>query len=178
MPWNNQGNDGGGPWGQGGGNGGNNGGGSPWGQGSGGGGGKPPQDIDELVQQGRDALRRIIPGGGSSGRSFILLLIIFAGIWAATGFYRVNPQQQGVVLRFGEWIRTTAPGLHYHIPFPIETVMTPEVTRDNRIEIGFRDVGGSSSTRRDIADESQMITGDENIVDIDFVVFWRVSDAG
>lgn len=178
MPWNNQGNDGGGPWGQGGGSGGNNGGGGPWGQGGGGGGGKPPQDIDELVQQGRDALRRVIPGGGSSGRSFILLLIIFAGIWAATGFYRVNPQQQGVVLRFGEWVRTTAPGLHYHIPFPIETVMTPEVTSDNRIEIGFRDVGGSSSTRRDIADESQMITGDENIVDIDFVVFWRISDAG
>jgi len=177
MPWNNQGNDGGGPWGQGGGSGGNNGGSGPWGQG-GGGGGKPPQDIDELVQQGRDALRRVIPGGGSSGRSFILLLIIFVGIWAATGFYRVNPQQQGVVLRFGEWVRTTAPGLHYHIPFPIEAVMTPEVTRDNRIEIGFRDVGGSSSTRRDIADESQMITGDENIVDIDFVVFWRVSDAG
>lgn len=178
MPWNNQGNDSGGPWGQGGGSGGNNGGGgSPWGQG-GGGGGKPPQDIDELVQQGRDALRKIIPGGGSSGRSFILLLIIFAGIWAATGFYRVNPQQQGVVLRFGEFIRTTAPGLHYHIPFPVETVLTPEVTRDNRIEIGFRDVGGSSSSRRDIADESQMITGDENIVDIDFVVFWRVSDAG
>jgi membrane protease subunit HflK len=179
MPWNNQGNDGGGPWGQGGGTGGNNGGSSgPWGQG-GSGGGKPPQDIDELVQQGRDALRRIIPGGGqSSGRSFILLLIIFAGIWAATGFYRVNPQQQGVVLRFGEWVRTTAPGLHYHIPFPVETVLTPEVTRDNRIEIGYRDVGGSSSSRRDIADESQMITGDENIVDIDFVVFWRVSDAG
>ena len=76
MPWNNQGNDGGGPWGQGGGSGGNNGGGGPWGQGGGGGGGKPPQDIDELVQQGRDALRRVIPGGGSSGRSFILLLII------------------------------------------------------------------------------------------------------
>ena len=179
MPWNNQGNEGGGPWGQGGGSGGNNGGGGgPWGQGGGGGGGKPPQDIDELVQQGRDALRKVIPGGGSSGRSFILLLIIFAGIWAATGFYRVNPQQQGVVLRFGEWVRTTAPGLHYHIPFPVETVLTPEVTRDNRIEIGFRDVGGSSSSRRDIADESQMITGDENIVDIDFVVFWRVSDAG
>jgi membrane protease subunit HflK len=87
-----------------------------------------------------------------------------------TGFYRVNPQQQGVVLRFGEWIRTTAPGLHYHIPYPVESVMTPEVTRDNRIEVGFRDVSGNSSSRRDIADESQMITGDENIVDIDFVV--------
>ena len=107
-----------------------------------------------------------------------MLLIVAIAIWALTGFYRVNPQQQGVVLRFGEWVRTTAPGLHYHIPYPIEAVMTPEVTRDNRIEIGFRDVSGNSSSRRDIADESQMITGDENIVDIDFVVFWRISDAG
>jgi membrane protease subunit HflK len=68
--------------------------------------------------------------------------------------------------------------LHYHLPYPIETVLTPEVTRDNRIEVGFRDVSGNSSSRRDIADESQMITGDENIVDIDFVVFWRIADAG
>ena len=190
MPWNNQGGgDQGGPWGQGGGQGGGPGGGrggrgggsggsggGPWGQG--GGGGQTPPDLDQAIRQGRDALRRVMPGGAGSGKSLILLLIIFLGIWAATGFYRVNPQQQGVVLRFGEWIRTTAPGLHYHLPYPIETVLTPEVTRDNRIEIGFRDISGNSSSRRDIADESQMITGDENIVDIDFVVFWRISDAG
>jgi membrane protease subunit HflK len=177
MPWNNQGGgDSNGPWGQGGGRGGSGGGGGPWGQG---GGGQTPPDFDKAIRQGRDALRRVMPsGGGGSAKSLILLLIIFAGIWAATGFYRVNPQQQGVVLRFGEWVRTTAPGLHYHLPYPIETVLKPEVTRDNRIEIGFRDIGGNSSTRRDIADESQMITGDENIVDIDFVVFWRIADAG
>ena len=171
MPWNNQGggNNGGGPWGQGGG-------GGPWGQG---GGGQPPQDIDALIRQGRDAWRRMMPGGGaSSGRTVTLLILVFALIWAATGFYRVNPQQQGVVLRFGEWVRTSSPGLHYHLPFPIETVLKPEVTRDNRIEVGFRDVSGNSASRRDIADESQMITGDENIVDIDFVVFWRIADAG
>lgn len=177
MPWNNQGGgDSNGPWGQGGGRGGSGGGGGPWGQG---GGGQTPPDFDKAIRQGRDALRRVMPGGGGgSAKSLILLLIIFAGIWAATGFYRVNPQQQGVVLRFGEWVRTTAPGLHYHLPYPIEAVLKPEVTRDNRIEIGFRDIGGNSSTRRDIADESQMITGDENIVDIDFVVFWRIADAG
>ena len=171
MPWNNQGggNNGGGPWGQGGG-------GGPWGQG---GGGQPPQDIDALIRQGRDAWRRMMPGGGaSSGRTVTLLFLVFSLIWAATGFYRVNPQQQGVVLRFGEWVRTSSPGLHYHLPFPIETVLKPEVTRDNRIEVGFRDVSGNSASRRDIADESQMITGDENIVDIDFVVFWRIADAG
>jgi membrane protease subunit HflK len=181
MPWNNQGggNNGGGPWGQGGGGGGSGsgGGGGPWGQG--GGGGQPPQDIDAIIRQGRDAWRRMMPGGGaSSGRTLTLLVLVFGLIWAATGFYRVNPQQQGVVLRFGEWVRTSPPGLHYHLPFPIESVLTPEVTSDNRIEIGFRDVSGNSSSRRDIADESQMITGDENIVDIDFVVFWRIADAG
>ena len=181
MPWNNQGggNNGGGPWGQGGGGGGSgSGGGGPWGQG-GGGGSQPPQDIDAIIRQGRDAWRRMMPGGGaSSGRTLTLLVLVFGLIWAATGFYRVNPQQQGVVLRFGEWVRTSPPGLHYHLPFPVESVVTPEVTSDNRIEIGFRDVSGNSSSRRDIADESQMITGDENIVDIDFVVFWRIADAG
>jgi membrane protease subunit HflK len=105
-------------------------------------------------------------------------LLIAAILWLATGFYRVNAQQQGVVLRFGEWVRTSPPGLHYHLPYPIETVLTPEVTRDNRLEVGFREIAGRSNSKRDIADESQMITGDENIVDIDFVVFWRVSDAG
>ena len=178
MPWNNQGNNNGGPWG-GGNNGGNNGG-NPWGGGpqrpSG---GRPnPPDFDKVINDLKNNFGGKMSGGGSSRRFILLGLIILMGLWAATGFYRVNPQQQGVVLRFGEWIRTTGPGLHYHLPFPIEQVLTPDVTRDNRLEIGFRDVAGSSATRRDIADESLMITGDENIVDIDFVVFWRISDAG
>ena len=177
MPWNNQGNNNGGPWG-GGNNGGNNGG-NPWGGGpqrpSG---GRPnPPDFDKVINDLKNNFGGKMPGGGSSRRLILLGLIILMGLWAATGFYRVNPQQQGVVLRFGEWIRTTGPGLHYHLPFPIEQVLTPDVTRDNRLEIGFRDVAGSSATRRDIADESLMITGDENIVDIDFVVFY-ISDAG
>jgi len=180
MPWNNQGNNGGGPWG-GGGNGGNNGG-NPWG--SGGGGpqrpsGRPnPPDLEKVFNEFKSSLGGKVPGSGAPKRLIIFGLIILLGIWAATGFYRVNPQQQGVVLRFGEWIRTTGPGLHYHLPFPIEQVMTPDVTRDNRLEFGFRDIAGSSATRRDIIDESLMITGDENIVDIDFVVFWRIADAG
>ena len=168
MPWNNQGGQSGGPWGQGGG------GGGPWGQG----GGQNPQDVDAAIRQMKDAWGRMMPTGGGGMRSLLLLVLVFALVWAATGFYRVNPQQQGVVLRFGEWVRTSPPGLHYHLPYPIETVLKPEVTRDNRIEIGFRDATGNASSRRDIADESQMITGDENIVDIDFVVFWRISDAG
>jgi membrane protease subunit HflK len=177
MPWNNQG--GGnnqGPWGGGPqGSGGQN----PWGNGQGQGPNRPrPPEFDKLMSDMKNRYGRFLPGGGGSGRAIILLLILLLAGWAITGFYRVNPQQQGVVLRFGEWVRTTSPGLHYHLPSPIETVLTPEVTRDNRLEIGFRDVQGRSASRRDIADESQMITGDENIVDIDFVVFWRIADAG
>ena len=86
MPWNNQGGrGGGGPWGQGGG--GN--GGGPWGQG---GGGQPPQDVDAVIRQFGEAWRRMMPSGGGGGRSIMLLSIVFALIWGATGFYRVNPQ--------------------------------------------------------------------------------------
>ncbi len=177
MPWNNQGNNNGGPWG-GGDNGGNNGG-NPWGGGSQRPSGRPnPPDFDKVINDLKNNFGGKMPGGGAPKRLILIGLIVLLGLWAATGFYRVNPQQQGVVLRFGEWIRTTGPGLHYHLPFPVEQVMTPDVTRDNRLEIGFRDIAGSSATRRDITDESLMITGDENIVDIDFVVFWRISDAG
>jgi membrane protease subunit HflK len=113
------------------------------------------------------------------GNAIIVLLVIVVLGWLSSGFYRVNTQQEGVVLRFGEWVKTTPPGLHYHWPYPIETVLTPEVTRDNRINIGFRSTNdGGSSTRRDLPFESEMITGDENIVDIDFVVFWRIGEAG
>ena len=180
MPWNNQGGGGNnqGPWGGGPSGPGDN---NPWG-----GGQRPqpprPPELDKMLSDMQNRFKRFLPGGGGSkgrsGGALILIIILLLAGWAITGFYRVNPQQQGVVLRFGEWVRTTSPGLHYHLPSPIETVLTPEVTRDNRLEIGFRDIAGRSTSRRDIADESQMITGDENIVDIDFVVFWRIADAG
>ena len=168
MPWNNQGNGGGGPWG----NGPNQPrGGSPFG------GGKPPE-FDDVLRQGKEQFSRMVPGGFGSKRTLTIIGLVLLILWLLSGFYRVNPQQQGVVLRFGEWISTTSPGLHYHLPYPIETVLKPEVTRDNRIDVGFRSSGREGVSRRDVAFESQMITGDENIVDIDFVVFWRIGDAG
>ena len=102
-------------------------------------------DLDQAIRQGRDAFVVLLCPAVRVRENHYLLLI-FLGFWG-DGFYCVNPQQQGVVLRFGEWVRTTAPGLHYHLPYPIETVLTPEVTRDNRIEIGFRDISGNSSSR-------------------------------
>ena len=165
---------------------------SPWGKsngrrrasGGGGKGGSPfggntPPDFDQVFRQNKERFMRMVPNGFGNKRILGIFALILIGIWLASGFYRVNPQQQGVVLRFGEWVATTSPGLHYHLPYPIETVLKPEVTRDNRINVGFRNQGrGNTSTNQDVAFESQMITGDENIVDIDFVVFWRIGDAG
>ncbi|MGU9962133.1 MAG: FtsH protease activity modulator HflK [Candidatus Puniceispirillales bacterium WSBS_2018_MAG_OTU23] len=179
MAWNNQGsgdnNNNAGPWGNASKGGGakKTGGGSPFG------GGNAPPELDEVLRQGKEKLSRMLPSGFGGKRIWLLGLLVLVIFWLMSGFYRVNPQQQGVVLRFGEWTSTTSPGLHYHLPYPIETVLTPEVTRDNRIDVGFRSLGNdSNSGRRDVASESQMITGDENIVDIDFVVFWRIGDAG
>ena len=106
-------------------------------------------------------------------------LILRFIIWLLSGFYSVGTQQQGVVLRFGDYLRTTQPGLHYHLPSPIESVLKPKVTRVNREEIGFRSAGefARQASTRDVPEESLMLTGDENIVDIDFEVFWIISSA-
>ena len=111
--------------------------------------------------------------GGKKGILLILLGIFV--IWMLSGLYRVQPDEQGVVLRFGKWVRTDQPGLNYHLPSPIETVLLPSVTRVNRVDVGFRPGDGSSNQ---IPEESLMLTGDENIVDINFTVFWLVKDAG
>ncbi len=179
----------------------------PWGDG---GGRRPneggPPDLDALIARLQAALRGILPpglGGGSGGGgggsrggggfspaigagSLLLLMVLVVGGWLASGFYRVQPDEQGVVLRFGAYRATTFPGLNYHLPWPIESVLRPAVTRIERVEVGFRTmaepsaraVRGRDASLRDVPEESLMLTGDENIIDIDFAVFWRVSDAG
>lgn len=162
-------------------------GGSPWGSAPGGGNGSgkgpTPPDIDAIIRDIQNKINKFLPGGSKSGGKPIgLILIILLFIWLASGLYRVGPDEQGVVLRFGKFIKTTQPGLHYHIPIPIETVETPKVTKVNRIDIGFRSERDSGfSTGGGVADvpqESLMLTGDENIVNIDFSVFWVIKDAG
>ena len=161
-------------------------GGSPWGSppggGNGGGRGPTPPDIDEIIKNIQKTINRFIPGRGAGGSKHIFLgLIILVIIWVASGLYRVLPDEQGVVLRFGKFVNTTQPGLNYHIPYPIETALTPKVTKVNRIDVGFRtgsDTGFSSAGIADVPEESLMLTGDENIVNIDFSVFWVIKDAG
>ena len=164
MPWSNQG--GGGPWG----GGGSGGGPGPWGRGPSG----PPQpNLEDLLRRVQDQLRRLLPGGGGNTRTIIFLFAAAIVVWLLTGFYRVEPEEQGIALIFGKWVAQTGPGLNYNLPAPIGHVETPKVTRVNSVEIGYRSTG-----RPDIPQESLMLTGDENIIDIHFVVFWVIRDPG
>ena len=85
-----------------------------------------------------------------------------------------------MVLRFGKYVNQTQPGLHYHLPYPIETALTPKVTKVNRIDVGYRSASdtGRATSVSDVPEESLMLTGDENIVDINYSVFWIIKDAG
>ena len=152
---------------------------NPWGsQGGGNGRGQGP-DIDNVIRDLQNKFKGFIPGSffGKLGPAVILLALVL--IWLASGFYRVLPDEQGVVLQFGKYTTTTQPGLNYHFPYPIERVLTPKVTKVNRVEIGYRQSPDNRTTQiRDVPEESLMLTGDENIVDIDFSVFWIINDAG
>jgi len=203
---------GGGPWGTppsgGGGGGGPRGNGpqGPWGgggpRGPGGNGGGQPPDLDELIAKVQAMFRGAMPGGGGGdggprlpsmlggAKGIGVAVALAAVVWMGSGFYRVQPEEQGVVLRFGAYNRTALPGLNYHVPWPVESVLRPAVTRINRVEIGYaspssdirapetRPVRGVASGARDLPEESLMLTGDENIIDINFAVFWRIRDAG
>ena len=159
MPWSNQ---SGGPWGSGPR--------GPWGSGPQSQGPKPP-DLEEFLRRSQDRLRGLLPGN-LGGRGIALIVLVVVALWGFSGFFRVEPDEIGVVLRFGKFVREVQPGLNYHLPYPIETAETPPALRVNRINIGFDMRGGT--TMRDVPEESLMLTGDENIVDVDFSVFWKV----
>ncbi len=171
MPWNDNANPG--PWG------------SPSGDGDrkdppsrrpGGGGGGPrrpgPPDLnagfEKIVRQLRDMMGG--PGGLRPGAIAAVAGGAF-GLWALSGFYVVQPNEQAVVLTFGAYSRSEGPGLRYRLPAPIEQVEKVAVTSLKRTDVG------GSGTEADAPAESQMLTGDEQIIDIDFSATWRVSDA-
>jgi len=174
MPWSNQGGGGGGgPWGSGPK--------GPWGSGpQSGGGGSTPPDLEEILRRSQDKLRGLMPGGNLGGKGLSLIVLAALVLWGFSGFFRVEPDELGVVLRFGKYTREATPGLNYHIPYPVEAVLTPKALRVNRIDIGMRVVEDlrRGATTRDVPEESLMLTGDENIVDVDFTVFWRIKPKG
>lgn len=169
MPWKNQ---GGGPWGSGPK--------GPWGSGPQSPGPRPP-DLEDLLRRGQDRLQSLLPGGHMSAMGILLILVAALAIWGLSGFFRVQPDELGVVLRFGKYVRDEGPGLRYHLPYPIETVLLPKALRVSTISIGTATVVDSSRrarSSRSIPEESLMLTGDENIVDVDFAVLWRIKPNG
>ena len=180
MAWNNN---SGGPWGGGGSGGG--GGGGPWGGGGGGnrGGGpfgnRRPPDMEDVIRKGQERLRNLMPGGLGSFKGILLIALAAIVIWLLTGFFRVQPNQQAIQLIFGKpYGGPVDSGLHYNLPTPIGTVIVVNVQDQRRTVIGSRtgsDRGYNRGTRA-TSSENLMLTGDENIVDIEFAVLWQVKD--
>ena len=172
MPWSNQsgGGNNGGPWGQGPGSGGSGGG--------SGGGGQPP-DLEEMLKRSQDRMKQVRGGSGLPGPLLVLAGAAAIGVivWNAF-FFQVATQEQGIVLRFGEYNRFVGPGLHFRFPYPVEEVMKPKIEQANIENIGVRaGISSSTSIARDARDEGLMLTGDENLVDMGFVVIWKIKDA-
>lgn len=170
MPWKNQG--GGSPWGPGPK--------GPWGSGPQSQGPRPP-DLEDLLRRGQDRIQNMLPGGHLGGLGILVVVLGALAIWGLSGFFRVQSEELGVVLRFGKHVRTVQPGLNYHLPYPIETVLLPKALRVSTISVGMRiidDTRRGGTTIRDVPEESLMLTGDENIVDVDFTVLWRIKPDG
>ncbi|SDR47601.1 protease FtsH subunit HflK [Rhizobiales bacterium GAS191] len=170
MPWSNQ-SGGGGPWrpqGQG-----------PWGQGpSGGNGGRQPPDFEDMIRRLQARLGGWFGGGsdGFSGKAILFLVLVGVLIWLATGLYTVQPKEVGLNLVFGRYVGTVGPGLNVNWPYPIGDHIKVQVLGTNTLEIGVS--GPEIATRGARPNvEGLMLTGDDNIVDIDFSVQWQVDPA-
>jgi len=156
------------PWGGGGNN--------PWGGGS-----SNKMDFEDSINKARQKFSKFKIGGPKNISILILVAIL---IWLATGFYRVEPDEQGIELLFGKWNQTTTePGLHYFFPTPIGQTVTPKVEVIRKINVGYRsatDLGftSNSNSERKVIEESLMLSGDQNIADVRFTVLYKVKDAG
>ncbi|MGV3634931.1 MAG: FtsH protease activity modulator HflK [Pseudorhodoplanes sp.] len=169
MPWSNQGG-GGGPWGSGPK--------GPWGSGPQPGGGTQPPDLEDLLRRSQDKIKNVLPGGSFGGKiGVIVALLVALFLWGISGFFVVQPGELGVVMRFGKYVGDAPAGWGYTWPYPIGAVQKVNIERINRIDVGMRiieDTRRGGSTARDVPEESLMLTGDENIVDVDFAVLWKI----
>lgn len=181
-----------GPWGgrpgndQGGSGGNNNNGGgggnNPWGQRprGGGGGGNDP-DLDDMLRQAQDKFKNTFgnkkpTSSMDPGKAFSILLALLFLVWLGSGFYTVQPEENAAILTFGKLTDTrTQPGLGYRLPYPVQDVVKGNVLQNRQLDIGFQ---GRGAVTTDKPQESNMLTGDENIVKIHFSIFWRIGDLG
>ena len=133
-----------------------------------------------MLRRSQDRLRGFLPGRGFGTAGLLVVLLVVLVGWLLSGIYFVGASEQGIVLRFGAYVKRTAPGFNYHLPWPIETAYTINVTGQRQITIGYRTQADSddSSQVGDIPAEADMLTGDENIIDINFTVGWVIKDAG
>ena len=141
-----------------------------------------PPDLDEVMKNLEEKLRKIFggksPNGGGRGSSFTalgLIVLIGLGVWAISGIYLVDEGSRGVVTRFGEYLDTTMPGLHWHFPFPVENKEIVNIDQQRFLEIGYRS-GGRQQSLGSVPKEALMLTQDENIIDIRLAVQYQVKD--
>ncbi|MBL6785137.1 MAG: FtsH protease activity modulator HflK [Rickettsiales bacterium] len=132
-------------------------------------------EIEKLLNKYKNNFSGNKGGTGKNPKSIFTIILVVIALYLSTGFYTIQPEEEGVVLLFGKFNRVTEPGLHYHLPTPFEKLIKVKVTQINSIEIGYRNLGGDRVSSR--IEESSMLTGDENIVDINFEVQWRIKDA-
>ena len=136
--------------------------------------------MPEYYDEGKEKIINLaekIPQLKFSKGLFGIILVLVIVLYLASGIFVVAPDEQGVVRRFGKFIRIESPGLNYHLPYPIETVLTPAVTQVKRVEIGFRTISSGPPARyQKFPAEALMLTGDENIVSAEAIVQYKIKD--
>ncbi len=135
----------------------------------------PPEDLEQIIRFLKEKLQYWQGRLGGPTPFILLALVILFGLWVVSGLYQVGTDQVGVVMRFGAYNRTEAAGLRYHLPYPFEEVLRPSVTAQNEIQVGFRNYRDDDG-KASIPEESMMLTQDQNIINVEFTVFWRIND--
>ncbi len=148
---------------------------------NGGGSGGEPPELEDLLRNARRNFKEVMPGGMRGGSIFVLSFLALIALWAASGFYIVNPGENAVIQRFGAWDRTQVePGLGYHLPVPIESRAIVNVEEIQNLTIGFTQSynrANASTQKRSVPDEALMLTADRNIVDLHFIIQWNIKSA-